>query len=296
MAGSSLSFLQSPEWQEIQERMGRPTRRVAGILVVRHDLPLGCHYGYVPRPVVDAASLRLLVEYGRSSGAIFLKIDPVEPLPLPATRFAAAHSLQPVATLYIDCSQPDGELRAAMHPKTRYNIGLARRRGVSVRVVGSPAGDDAFGAFWRLLGETADRDGFRPHPVEHYRILFNVRSNDFSNLLFLAELDGDPVAAAVVNCYRPSGTAVYLHGGSSRSHRAAMAPHFLHWHIIQYLRHAGFIQYDLGGVDAVRWPGVTRFKRGFGGRVHAFPPAVDIPFRALGYRLYRLQHSLRRLL
>lgn len=297
MAASGPSFLQSPEWQEIQERMGRPARRIAGILAVRHDVPFGRHYLYAPRPVLDTASLRSLIAYGRSSGALFLKIDPAEPLPPAEFSSAAAASLQPAATVYLDCSPPDDDaLLAAMHPKTRYNIRLALRRGVTVRAGGPPVGSAAFESFWRLLSQTADRDGFRPHPVEHYRILFDVRSNDFSNRLFLAELDGASVAAAVVNCYIPSGTAVYLHGASSRRHRAAMAPHLLHWHIIRHLRSAGLGTYDFGGVDEVRWPGLTRFKRGFGGRVHAFPPSIDVPFRALAYRLYRLQHSFRHLL
>lgn len=296
MAASGPSFLQSPEWQEIQERMGRPAGRIAGILAIRHDLPFGYQYLYAPRPVLDTASLRFLVAYGRSSGALFLKIDPADPLPPAEFSFTAADSLQPAATIAIDCMPSDDELLAAMHPKTRYNIRLAQRRGVTVRAVGPLVGADALGSFRRLLRETADRDGFQPHPAEHYRILFDVRSNDFSNFLFLAELDGAPVAAAIVNCYIPSGTAVYLHGASSRHHRAAMAPHLLHWHVIRYLRNAGLGTYDLGGVDEVLWPGLTRFKRGFGGRVQVFPPAVDFPFRALGYRLYRLQHSFRRLL
>ena len=71
------SFLQSPEWQEIQERMGRKTERVSGALVIRHDLSGGLCYFYAPRPeragreFLDAAEAAL-----RQNRAIFLKIDP----------------------------------------------------------------------------------------------------------------------------------------------------------------------------------------------------------------------------
>lgn len=294
MPASGPSFLQSPEWQETQEWMGRPTARIRGVLIIRHDLPLGYHYWYAPRPELDTAALHALLEYTRTSGALSLKIDPLGALPAVGFRSVPSHSLQPSATLYIDCRRSDAELLAAMHSKTRYNIGLAERHGVTVRAIEPPVHGNAFGSFWRLLRETAERDGFHPHPVGHYRALFDVRSDAFSNRFLLAEFHGEPVAAAVMNCYRPSGTATYLHGGSNRSRRALMAPYLLHWRIMQYVRASGFAVYDFGGVDEVRWPGVTRFKRGFGGSRYAFPPSVDYVFRRIPYAFYRLRRRLLR--
>lgn len=293
---STPSFLQSPEWQDIQEQMGRRTIRISGALVVRHNLPLGFAYLYVPRPGgVSGDFFDALRAHARASGALFLKIDPSQPLP-PRPAFAPGRSLQPRETVIVDCRADDAVLLAAMHPKTRYNIRLALRHGVRVRMAPHPVSPADCSAFWDLLAAAARRDGFYPHPRAHYRILLDERSADFSNELFIAELGGQPLAAAIVNCYTPSATATYLHGGSSRRHRAAMAPHLLHWRVMQEVRRRGLAWYDFGGVDDAHWPGLTRFKRGFGGRPHAFPPSVDFPFRALGYRLYRLQHSFRRLL
>lgn len=292
---ASASFLQSPEWQEIQERMGRPTARIGSMLLVRHDFPFGFHCWYSPRPAPDAAGLQAAFFRARASGAIFLKIDPAEELPTASFRNAPSHSLQPSVTLRIDCKRPDAELLAAMHPKTRYNIRLAERYGVAVRAVESSAEPGALAAFLRISAETARREGFRLHPAGYYRLLLDVKSGEFTNVLFLAEWQGAPVAAAVANFYRPAGTATYLHGGSSRAERAVMAPQLLHWRMIQYARAQDFGAYDFGGIDERRWPGVTRFKRGFGGTSVEFPPSVDFVFRPAHYTLYRFQRRLRRL-
>ena len=273
--------------------MGRRTARIGSILLIRHNLPFGLCYWYTPRPALDVASLGAVLEYGRPTGALFLKVDPVEALPLAWIAAIPSPAVQPSTTLYLDLRRSDDDLFVAMHPKMRYNIRLAERHGVVVRAVLPPVNGGSFSAFWRLLEDTSRRDGFRLHPAEYYRILFEIQSPEFSNTLFVAEAGGEPVAAAIVNCYRPSGTAVYLHGGSSREHRALMAPHLLHWRVIQYLKERSFTAYDLGGIDEVRWSGITRFKRGFGGGPHQFPPSSDYVFRPYAYAMYRLQHRLR---
>ena len=180
-----------------------------------------------------------------------------------------------------------------MHPKTRYNIRLAERHGVRARAVAGSECEALVPKFWQLLFTTSRRDGFSLHPQEYYRILFDVRSADFQNELWVAELGGDILAAAIVSWYSPSSTATYLHGASSRERHEAMAPHLLQWAILREVRRRGVTAYDFGGIDEQRWPGVTRFKRGFGGTAHIFPPSMDILFRPGLYRLYRLQRFMR---
>jgi len=299
------SFMQSPDWQTIQELMGRPTRRLASVLVIQHDLPLGFHYLYCPRPPqLPVEFFTQTVELATKTGSLFLKVDPAEELKIgPSTPLGVknwklkvfpSHPLQPRSTLLIECQKSDGELLAGMHPKTRYNIRLAERHGVAVRSVSSH-GTDAGNQFWQLLVETSRREGFSPHPNAHYQILLDAKSrHEFSNELWLAEWQGELLAAAIVNWYRPSNTVTYLHGASSRGHRDKMAPHLLHWRIIQRARERGFPHYDLGGIDPERWPGVSRFKQGFGGREYAYPPSYDMVFRPALYRFYRLQRSIRR--
>lgn len=289
---SAVSFLQSPEWQEIQERMGRPCSRIAGLLVIQHDLPLGLRYLYCPRP----ASLpqEFFPEAGVAAarrGAVFLKVDPAEPLKIQNAHVKSfpSPSLQPQSTVRVDCVRDDERLLAAMHPKTRYNIRLAERKGVSIRRAGAGEAEQ----FLALLSGTSKRDRFSMHPAAHYRALLEVRGNSFSNELWFAERKSTLLAAAIINWFEPSRTATYLHGASSFMHRALMAPHLLHFRLLQEARAREFSMYDFGGIDEKLWPGVTRFKKGFGGAVLAYPLSQDVVFRPLLYRLWRIQHALR---
>ena len=293
-----VSFLQSAEWQEIQERMGRATRRIMDVLVIRHDLPLGFNYLYAPRPpTLSHEFFQEAAGLAREHDAIFLKIDPTSPqleIGNWKLEIQPSHSLQPRSTVVIDCRKPDAEILARMHPKTRYNIRLADRHEVMVRPV--PAGESMrfLPQFLSLLNSTARRERFLPHPPEHYRLLLEVHNAQFWNELWLAEQGGTILAAALVNWYRPADTATYLHVASSREHRDKMAPQKLHWEIILQALGRGFGQYDLGGIDDKHWSGVTRFKIGFGGARVNFPHSCDIVFRRWWHRLYRLQRAFRR--
>lgn len=299
MSSPRVSFLQSPEWEEIQKKMGRPTRRIGPVLVIEHGLPLGFKYLYAPRP--EGLPPEFFSEakiFAGENDSIFLKTDPVNSPHFNTIKYLSmggrkAFSLQAPATIMIDCRKSEEELLAAMHPKTRYNIHLAGRKGVKIRRLEAKDASEGLERFWALIAETAERDKFHAHPKEHYRFLLETASGDFENQLWLAEHDNNLVAAAIVNFYRPSGVATYLHGASSYNMRELMAPHLLHWEIIRETRTRGFEKYDLGGIDEKRWPGLTRFKKGFGGATISFPASRDFVFRPWLYQLYYLQRKLR---
>lgn len=290
---SRPSFLQSPEWEQFQHTLGRKTWRAAGALVIRHDLLLGLHYLYAPRPRMGIGVLDDIATIAAQEKSIFFKIDPSDILPPTAYNLQPSISIQPRETIIIDLVKSEEELLAAMHEKTRYNIRLAERKGVHIKDFQCSifnVQSEKFGIFWSILQETAERDGFRTHPREYYEKLLAVRSDNFSNELFFAEYRGEALAAAMINFYRGEtsigGVASYLHGASAREQREAMAPHLLHWRIMQEAKRRGCAAYDLWGVDEKRWPGLTRFKRGFGGRALVHPVSVDMIYRAGWYRLY----------
>ncbi len=330
------SFLQSSEWEESQKLIGRETHRVAGVLLIRHDLWRGLHYLYCPRPVfregvnpaLDHGALSPAVRINtnamitprqdgaftppfseragfkggvndflmgarniaREEGAIFLRIDVAEKLKVGSLKFKVSRPVQPQRTIVADLQKPENGLLAAMHDKTRYNIRLAERKGVVA--LQAAYNNENILRFLALLRETAVRDEFHLHEREHYVKLPSVRSENCATELFFAEFQGKLLAAAMINFYKPSGTATYLHGASSRESREMMAPHLLHWRIMQEAKRHGFKYYDFGGIDEKRWPGLTRFKQGFGGKDVEYPPTIDIIYRPWLYRAYILARSL----
>ena len=72
------SFLQSYEWEKLQEAIGRKHWRLFDHLVIQHDLPQGFNYLYAPHlPELTDEFLHAVREIALAEKSLFLKIDPV---------------------------------------------------------------------------------------------------------------------------------------------------------------------------------------------------------------------------
>lgn len=293
---NARGFLQSPEWEKLQYAMGRKTWRVDGRLLIQHRLPGGFNYLYCPRPQVVGkgffSQVRVIVD---KEGSIFMKIDPNCGFIIPENvRCAKSDFLQPRQTVVLDLRKTEDDLLKQMHEKTRYNIRLAEKHGVEVKIFQHPSSGARADLFWDFMLKTAKRAGFSPHVKSYYEKLFRAGTeSDFSNELFLAEFQGQILAMILVNFYRPSLTATYLHGASVREHKEVMASYLLHWRAIEEAKKREFYFYDFWGIDEVKWPGVTKFKLGFGGSVVEYPRTVDIIYKPVWYKIYRLVKKLK---
>ncbi|MBN1874926.1 MAG: peptidoglycan bridge formation glycyltransferase FemA/FemB family protein [Anaerolineae bacterium] len=278
---------------EIVTLPGQPV--IAGALQLYRKLFKGlATIAYVPRgPLVDwsdagqvAAMLATLERVARRRRALALWIEP--PLldapeiraQLQALGFSAeSHTVQPPRTILVDIGVSEDEVLAAMKSKTRYNIRLAERKGVTVR----EAGVEALSTFYGLMLETGDRDAFGIRSEAYYRRTLEVLDTSAGTggkaALLIAEVDGEAVAALIVCAL--GNTAWYFYGASSNRHRNAMPTYTLQWAAIRWAKAQGCRVYDLWGIpDADEatleaqfnerqdglW-GVYRFKRGFGGQV-----------------------------
>jgi lipid II:glycine glycyltransferase (peptidoglycan interpeptide bridge formation enzyme) len=304
-------FLQSWEWldfqQEVKERVWRlgleDNHQLKGVCGVIKYLLLGKkNYLYIPRgPIVDnkeeenySLFFETIKMIAQEEKSIFLRIEPLRNLTLPNGQLKIVKSVQPKQTLLLDLSLSEEGLLSQMHEKTRYNIRLARRKGVEVRLINLNAKDE-FEKFWDLLKKTAERNKFKLHPKEYYQKMLEIlgkedfgqeRREEMRVRLYLAYYQDKPIAGAIVGYF--GETATYLHGASSYQDRALMAPCLLHWEIIRQAKKEGYKFYDFWGIDEKRWPGLTRFKKGFGGQEVIYPGAFELPFSCFWYKVYWL--------
>ena len=301
------SALQRWAWGSFKARHGWRVARDAGdgfavqILLKRR---FGVTIGYVPRgPAVDWADadavtrcLDALDACCKREGAALALVEPDAAFP---SDFAlkrhglapADFSVQPLRTIIVRCDRDDDALLAAMKQKTRYNVRLAAKRGVSVRQ--GSAGDLA--AFWSLLQTTAARDAFGVHTREYYADLLRCYPPPDQGALLCAEYGGATVAAAII--LRGGDTAIYLAGASSDTHREHMPTYALQFAALRWARDAGCTRYDLWGIPPTEAPpdaaqgeqrnvrdglwGVYRFKQGFGGEVVTYPGIFVRHYRPL---------------
>lgn len=286
-------------------------RIVAGAQILYRRLPGGlARLAYVPRgPLVDwedggtvAALMDALAAAARRRGAVVLTVEPDLPdEPIWQERLAASgfvpsplDSVQPRRTLIVDLSGTEEEILARMKQKTRYNVRLAARKGVTVR-----EGTEAdLPTFHRLMAITGARNRFGVHAPAYYERAFRLFVPRGWARLLLAEVDGEPVAALMA--FALGKRSWYFYGASGDAHREKMPTYLLQWEAMRWARSLGCTEYDLWGVPDADleqleaefthrrdglW-GVYRFKRGFGGRLVRTVGAWDRPLRPLLYRLY----------
>ncbi len=305
-------------WRAIRLLFHQGGEAVAAASVLERKLPrLPVSVLYVPKgPILDwndtdlaAGVLAELEHLARRRRAMFLKIDPDVYYPdassppvreiggrpanapqvarlLAARRWhISGEQIQFRNTLLLDLTRSEEDLLAAMKQKSRYNLRLAMRRGVTVRQ-GTVADLEIF---YQLYAETARRDGFPIRPPDYYRDAWGSFLEAGQALLLLAEVEGEVVAGLILFVF--GATAWYMYGASSDRHRERMPNYLLQWEAIRRARALGCTLYDLWGAPDTltesdpMW-GVVRFKLGLGGQLVRGLGAWDLPLNRGGYRLY----------
>jgi lipid II:glycine glycyltransferase (peptidoglycan interpeptide bridge formation enzyme) len=342
-------LLQSWHWGEFQKALKRKIWRFGfedggfqiSAQIIKHSLPFGKSYLYCPRgPFLRFAQsneklkiksekifeliAKKIKEITRTENSIFFRVDPE--ITLKYREFISAlknlgfvrskKEVQPKDTLVLDISKKESEILAQMHHKTRYNIGLAKRKGVTVRQSIDLKDVDRF---YDLMLETSKRDEFKPHPKEYYQKQIEILGKIGLVKLFVAEVvrkqatsyklqaTSQVIAAIIVSFY--GNVATYLHGASGYQYRNLMAPHLLQWEAILEAKKRGCKFYDFWGIqsgnqESLRqgsgqagiknqgWAGITRFKKGFvsvgGGTEINYIGAWDLPIQKGWYWMYNL--------
>lgn len=297
-------ILQTGEWGELKSAFGWEAVRVvsgdAGIQILFRRLPLGFTIAYAPKPVSSDQLWEEVDRVCRARRAVFLKIEPdlwqgptsFEPRNPQYAMPISPHNIQPLRTIIVDVRGAEDRILARMKQKTRYNIRLAAKKGVTVR-----PWDDIL-AFHQMMQATGGRDGFGVHSLEYYQRAYELFHAVGMCELLVAEHEGRPLAALMV--FARGKRAWYFYGASSAERRNLMPTYLLQWEAMRWARSKGVEEYDLWGVpdedEAVLeaqfeersdglW-GVYRFKRGFGGELKRAAPAVDRVYNPLLYRLY----------
>jgi len=310
-------ILQSPAWGELKSHYGwDPVWILTGDLgaqVLFQKLPLGYQVAYIPRGPVCLAGNPLnnsswgefqleLDQTCRERKAVFLKIEPdcwqSKDQSPPGGFKLSPDSIQPPRTILVDLQGPEEQILERMKSKTRYNIRLAVKKGVTVREL------DEIEPFYRLLENTSGRAEFGIHTLDYYRDAYQLFNQSGGCKLFLAEFEGIPLASIMV--FIRGKRAWYFYGSSSDQHREKMPTYLVQWEAMRWAKRKGCLSYDLWGVpdqdlgtleahftgrsDGL-W-GVYRFKRGFGGELMRSAGPWDRVYQLPLYNLYLLRSRL----
>lgn len=291
-------------WRLVLEKDGEI---VAGISILERKIPfIGIPIFYASRgPVLDLKDTelfdRLLLEIkklAKQRGAIFLKIDPDVPSSdlvlenyLKSRDFRSAETgkgfegVQPKYVFRLDISPDEETLLAQMHQKTRYNVRLATKRGVKIRI----GTKEDLPEFYEVLKETTERDKFLVRSYSYFEDMYDELKPVGMAELFIAEYEGQIIAGTLALVIGEK--AWYLYGASSNSHRNVMPNYLIQWEMIKWAKTRGCTLYDFRGVPGQLTEdnplyGLYRFKKGFNGEYTEFIGEWDLVYRPAVYFLW----------
>lgn len=311
-SNQNKEFLQSQQWRKFQEAVGRKTYSIKeegfSASIIEHMLPIVGKYFYIPRgPVIkqgiwsmeQKTGMQKMMELAEKEKIGWVRIDPESSEALKMIKentnlkiIKAPHDMQPKEIFAIDISKSAEQLLTEMKPKTRYNIGVAKKRGVViVKSEKSKAESLEYAEeFLRLTKEMASRHGISAHPEQYYRKMIETLPEEMLKI-YVAQFEGRIIAANLVLFFED--TATYLHGASGNLHRNFMAPFLLQWQAILDAKEKCFARYDFGGINTTSkensLTGVTTFKMGFSPKTKPveFPGTYDIIVNPRMYAVYR---------
>lgn len=304
------TFLHTWEWGEFLASTAKEFLRlgifdgdklVAAGQFALQKLRLGSFW-YSPRGLVmDYANKKLVTEaYGsikqyfkaHGHGAAFLRVDPdvvrgdAAEACIDSHKPGRAAIFTQAERVWLVDIQPDEKQQLAwmkergMRSNVPRYLRKAARAGVRVRASDKP--EDLETLIKMLNALNTRKGGIGKHNDDHYRKQFEFMCGKGYEKVFLAEKDGQVLAAALIAIF--GREASYLHGASSDQERDLSAPHTLHFEIMNYLRsnHPGVERYNFWGIvgDKNRKPshprhGYSEFKRSFGGYKEQYIRARD---------------------
>ena len=320
VSNQSGDFLQSWDWGDFQEKLGRSVKRIAIlnqknnallclVFLIKYPLPLKKNYLYIPRgPIIKNQEgvwnifLNEIKRIANEEKSIFLKIEPITDDQkaalkiLKELKFITTQTLQPQNTLIIDLLKNEEELLKEMEYETRYAIRVAKRRGVVIKKIENfLEKKEHLEEFWRLLQETAQRNHFKTYSKKYYEEILGL-NGDLKSQLLLAYLDNQIIGANIIVFFNK--TATYLYAASKKGYGKYNASTLLLWEAILEAKMKDYNFFDLWGISVSskkssdKWSGFTAFKKSFGGKEVNYLGTWDYIFDKKFYLLYKISRKI----
>jgi lipid II:glycine glycyltransferase (peptidoglycan interpeptide bridge formation enzyme) len=303
--------LQSYEWGEFRKKTGVEVIRQGfekngkltdAFTVTIHPIPkTKFTVGYLPKGTIPTKEiLESLKELGKQHNCIFIQLEPniqkssdLESQILNLDLRLSHHPLFTKYTFTLDLTKSEEELLSGMHQKTRYNIRVAEKKGVTVTENNTSS---AFKEYLKITDETTTRQKFYAHTHSYHQQQWDTlphtpSESSLSSHLLTAQYEKDTLAAWILFIF--NNTLYYPYGASSSKHKDKMASNLIMWEAIKFGKAHGCTSFDMWGAlsdtpdttDA--WYGFHRFKENYGSKHVEFIGSYDLVLNPLLYKAYQ---------
>lgn len=296
--------VQSWEWGGFRRENGNEILRVGKFnnskLVEGHQLTIH----QLPRtkyklamllkgPLPSVEIFDFLREFAARENIVFIRLEPnvVENLPqarvyLNKQGVVKGRRFFTPETFTINLTKSEEDLLKSFHPKTRYNIRVAQRHGVTVE---ESVTEREFEKYLELTESTAKRQNFFAHSKTYHRRMWKYLHPSGIAHLLTAKYNGETLIAWILFVWHD--TLYYPYGASSDKHKNVMAANLQMWEAIRFGKKHKLKSFDLWGKEEGK--GFTRFKEGYNPDVVEFVGTWDLVVNPKLYKIYRAAENIR---
>lgn len=315
--------LQSWSWGEFKKSMGAIPERicvyedekpVSALQVIFSKLPkTNLTVGYSAKCIFpNEAEIEALKQLAKKHNAVFIKLEPDFFVPVHAENKNECHTVflqkdnillskniihgKALFTHYdfhLDISKSEDELMSSFHSKTRYNIRLAEKKGVTIIDNSTETG---IANYVRLMEETTARQGFFNHNAEYFYKMFKIFPKE-NFKIFEAVYNGEVLTVWIL--FKFGRKLYYPYGASSNNHRDVMPNNLIMWKAIQYGKSQNCSMFDLWGClgpnpdTSDSWYGFHKFKSGYNPQLVEYIDAYDFIYKPVLYNLFNIADTIR---
>lgn len=297
--------LQAWEWGQFRAKTGVRVARYAilegdklsqVVQITIHPIPHSpWNIGYYPKgSEITKDIVEVLKRAAETYKCVYIKCEPkVEcsesrdmNYELWRKQFKPGRSLFTKYNFVLDVSPSEDELLKNMKQKTRYNIKVASKRGVTVQIDNS---NQAFERYLQLTEETTERQGFYAHSKEYHRKMWETLHEAGIAELLTAKYEGQIITTWVL--FQFGDTLYYPYGASTREYREVMANNLVMWEAIKLAKSRGLKYLDMWGALGPEadpkdpWYGFHTFKQGYGARHVEYIGTLDYVAKPILYGL-----------
>ncbi|MEM1312409.1 MAG: peptidoglycan bridge formation glycyltransferase FemA/FemB family protein [Patescibacteria group bacterium] len=198
-------------------------------------------------------------------------------------------NMQPKHKLYYDLGLGEDELIQQCQKNTRYNIRLAKKKGVQVieYTPDSPEIKSKVAEFYDLMLITQKRaKGYPIRPFKSFLTMFEAFKGTNNLSLFEAMYDGQTIAMNISQ--RTKWWSSSFYAASNRLHSKVKSMYLLRWESILAAKSSGSKSYDFWGIipNSSQHSGYSDHKLSFGGyRVETYG-LLALPFNKLYFMIW----------
>jgi len=300
--------LQTRQWGEFRKEWGNEVMFTKYGLLTLHKIPfLPFKLGmFIRGNSPTKEMLAFLKNIAKEKNIIFIKLEPLFAKEiskdnsfdslialLKENGSIAGKTLFTPTSFWIDLTKSEEDLLKSFSSKTRYNIRLAKRKGV---VVVEDNSDKTFNKYLQLTKETVERQGFFAHSEKYHKLMWKFlhtnmvkKGKEPTARLISATYKNETITTWIVFVWKDF--IYYPYGASSVKHKNVMANNLMMWETIKLGKKLNLKTFDLWGREPGK--GFTKFKEGFNPKVVKFLGTWDLVINKPIYYVYRVAEMIR---